>query len=139
MALSNRELDEIAEDTYHNRRITGSIFCGRCGYNLRTLPHVYICPECGNRYNARPLKMKGIFFPRAVYPPFVDMALTGFFGVIAFLLLISALKPLDEGRLFIGVVFAVLTGLFAGRVAQKFQHFIKFRSLSKRIAEDENG
>ena len=137
MALSRRELDELADDTYHNRRITGSVYCGRCGYNLHTLPHIHRCPECGNPYNARPLQMKGIFFPQAVYPPVKETLATAFFGVIAFLLLTAALKPLDETRLLFGVIFAAITGAFAGRAVQQFQRFLKFRSLSKRIAEEE--
>ena len=137
MVLSRHELEELADDTYRDRRITGSTFCGRCGYNLRTLPYVYRCPECGNAYNARPLKMKGIFFPQAVYPPVKETLATAFFGVIAVLLLISALKPLNEGRLFMGVAFTAITGVFAGRAVHKFQHFFKFWSLYKRIAEEE--
>ena len=137
MALSRRELDELADDTYHNRRITGSVYCGRCGYNLHTLPYIHRCPECGNAFNARPLQMKGIFFPQAVYPPVKETLATAFFGVIAFLLLTAALKPLDEARLFLGVIFAAITGAFAGRAVQQFQRFLKFRSLSKRIAEEE--
>ncbi len=137
MALSRSDLDQLAEDTYHDRRVTGMVFCGRCGYNLHTLPYVYRCPECGNPYNARPLKMQGIFFPHAVYPPFVEMFAAVFFGVIAFFLLIAALKPVDEMRLILGAILAVLTGVFAGRALQQFQRFLQFRSLAKRIEKEE--
>ncbi|MHC4697163.1 MAG: hypothetical protein ACYTFA_10505 [Planctomycetota bacterium] len=137
MSLSRHELEELADDTYRDRRIKGSTFCGRCGYNLRTLPYVYRCPECGNAYNARPLKMKGIFFPQAVYPPVKEMVATAFFSVIGVLLLISAIKPLDQGRLIFGVIFIAITGVFAGQVVHKFQHFFTFWSLAKRIAEEE--
>ncbi len=137
MVLSRHELEELSDDTYRDRRIKESTFCGRCGYNLRTLPFVYRCPECGNAYNARPLKMKGIFFPHAVYPPVKEIVATAFCGVIAVLLLISAIKPLDEGRLVFGVVFTAITGVFAGQVVHKFQHFFTFWSLSNRIAKEE--
>lgn len=61
MSLSSEELAKLAEEIYTDRRITMSTYCGRCGQNLRTLPYVYRCPECGNAYNARPLKQEGVF------------------------------------------------------------------------------
>ena len=61
MVLSENELDRLADEMYLDRRIAHSVYCGECGYNLRTLPYAGRCPECGGEYNARPLIMKGIF------------------------------------------------------------------------------
>ena len=40
MSFTSHELDHMADDIYRNRRITGPIFCEKCGYNLKTLPYV---------------------------------------------------------------------------------------------------
>jgi len=62
MGLSNEELQRMSEDEFTDRHITSkSLFCGGCGYSLKSLPYVYNCPECGNAYNARPRSMSGIF------------------------------------------------------------------------------
>lgn len=44
-------------------------FCGCCGYNLRTLPTVGNCPECGNAYDARASRMIGILRDEDINPP----------------------------------------------------------------------
>ena len=67
MPLSSNDLERLSDDIYKNRRITGLVYCGTCGYCLKTLPYVYQCPECGGSYNARPLSMQGIFMPQVAY------------------------------------------------------------------------
>ena len=40
--------------------IQSDLFCAKCGYNLRTRPTIGRCSECGNEYNADPVRMTGI-------------------------------------------------------------------------------
>ena len=61
--LSDEDRQRLSEDIFLDRRISGSVYCASCGYNLRDMPYVYNCPECGASYNARPLQIKGIFSP----------------------------------------------------------------------------
>ncbi|UCE62189.1 MAG: hypothetical protein JSU63_10855 [Phycisphaerales bacterium] len=137
MGLSNSELESMADDIYRNRRITGSIYCGTCGYNLKTLPYVYRCPECGHHYNARPFAMKGIFFPQVTTPPVADPLAAVFFAAIAFPILCAAFTPFNGSMLFIGLTFAGLTAYFAGRAYVHFRAYQDYRSISKRIIEEE--
>lgn len=57
--------------------IPSDLFCAKCGYNLRTRPIISRCPECGNDYDARPVKMTGILrdedvqFPMAAWGLFL--------------------------------------------------------------------
>ena len=55
------------------RTLSHSVFCDRCGYNLRCLRYVGRCPECGNAYNARPLKLKGIYHAFDLKLPVLDI------------------------------------------------------------------
>ena len=95
MVVSHDDLDRLADDIYKNRRISGWIYCGNCGYNLRTLPYVYTCPECGHEYNARPLTMRGIFLPHEASFPLRDLAalLACVLGTVVFAVAHSAEKP----------------------------------------------
>lgn len=137
MAFSKSELDRYADDAYKDRRITSSVYCGHCGYNLRTLPYIYTCPECGNQYNARPLNMKGIYAPQAVDVPFGDMAAAVFCGLTVFLLARNAFSPLDLWRAGFTVVFVVFTVMFLSRVYDRFAVLMKARRVARRIAMDE--
>ena len=103
MVLGSDELDRLADDIDKDRTITGSIYCGNCGYNLRTLPYAYTCPECGKGYNARPLKMEGVFLPQDTYFPASDTAATLLCAAILFVFIRGSIKPVVEyGRLLLG-------------------------------------
>ena len=96
MGMSRSDLERLADDTLKGRILLSSTYCERCGYNLRTLPYVYTCPECGNQYNARPLKMKGIFQPHTTRVPVGDVA-AGVFSVGGALLFgISGIRSADR-------------------------------------------
>ncbi len=57
---------------YIESSITESLYCERCGYNLRTLPTVGICPECGGRYSTDKLPPRGILLPEDQHFPLQD-------------------------------------------------------------------
>ena len=137
MPLDRNELERLADDVYRDRRITRSLYCDQCGYNLRTLPRKYVCPECGNEYNARPPLMTGIFFPHDTQLPLAEVAWTLGSGTVAALLIWGAVNPVRQNRLIVGVVCALLALGFAIRGCLRLRRFVKFRTIAKRIAVHE--
>ena len=138
MPLSDKERNRFEDDILFDRRITQSLYCGNCGYNLKTLPRSYVCPECGQKYNARRQPMKGIYFPHNVEPPFAQMAGAVISATIAVSLLIGAFKPVNQGRLVVGVIFAVISICLAAQVYWRTKRLIKFRVLGRRIARQQD-
>jgi len=138
MAFSRSEIERLADDQYQGRTIHGSVYCGNCGYNLRTLPYVYTCPECGSGYNARPLQMKGIFQPHDAKIPFGDMATVLFCGASAVLLSARAINTARPEILAFGVALGVLTVIFWYRTVAEFRKLAKNRAIAKRL-ELESG
>ena len=137
MVLSSDELEKIQDDLQADRIIGSSIHCGRCGYNLRTLPYKHTCPECGNPYNARPLKMKGIFIPHSAYLPLSDILSALFFCFIATVLISGGLENGQFGTAASGVASLGLAVLLAVQAYRRLSRFLKSRAVSKRIALEE--
>ncbi len=137
MSLSKSELERLADDTYKNRIILSSTYCGRCGYNLRTLPYVYTCPECGGQYNARPLKMQGIFLPQAVQVPAGDIAAALFCVAGALLFGVNGIISANVLRVVIAGVFVLLFIPFMWRAYGGLQKLFKTRAIARQIALDE--
>jgi len=161
MSLTSDELQRLSEDIYTDRRITMSTYCGRCGHNLRTLPYVYSCPECGNSYNARPLKLEGIFTPEQVRFPFGNIFGTLITAAGAFLFVATAfgyqtplLPPppvappgklpapptspaLDSVGFTIGVALALLAVLYAWLTFRQLCVFWRGLWIARKVARDE--
>ena len=138
MPLSDKERNRFEDDILFDRRITQSLYCGNCGYNLKTLPRSYVCPECGQQYNARRMPMKGIYFPHNVEPPFAQVAGTPVSATIAVALLIGAFNPLNRGRIIIGFIFAGIALCLAAQVYWRTQRLVKFRVLGRRLARQQD-
>ena len=137
MPLSDEERNRLEDDILFDRRIIRSIYCGNCGYNLKTLPRSYVCPECGQQYNARRQPMKGIYFPHDVEPPFAHVAGALISTTIAVAVLIHAFKPLDKGRLTIGLIFAGITIWLAVEAFRRVKKLVTFRFVARRIAQQQ--
>jgi len=138
MVLGTDELERLADDAYKERRIGGTVYCGNCGYNLRTLPYFYRCPECGNEYNARPLVMKGIFLPQNISPPFVDTAAVLFWGPIAFVLIDGATQPFEPTGFAMGILAAVLAVVYLWICIDRWRKAIRSRIILRRINRYED-
>ena len=137
MATDDEELDQIA-DAYHDYRIIrSSLYCGRCGYNLRSLPHIYTCPECGNRYNARPLKMEGIFLPHSAPFPLGETIAFALCSLVVWVLLPQGLATGDGTRLCSGWLFAAMGVYLAVQGYRRLMRFLRFREIYKRVARQE--
>jgi len=139
MVFSEKDLDRIADDIDKDRRITGSVYCGNCGYNLKTLPYSYQCPECGQEYNARPLHRRGIHEPLDEEFPFayiisavVCMLPAGYFAAGAF-------RPLNVNRA-AGAGCFLLAGLVIVYVIyRRLKRMAHSARISRFIAESERG
>jgi len=137
MVLGTDELERLADDAYKERRIGGTVYCGNCGYNLRTLFYVYRCPECGQEYNARPLVMKGIFLPLYTSPPWADMAAVVFCGPIAFFLIDGATQPFEPAGFIMGLSAAILTVVYGAICVRRWKELIKTHVILSRIRQYE--
>lgn len=137
MALSEAELGRLAEDTYRDRIITGSVYCGKCGYNLHTLPYVYNCPECGSDYNARPLIQKGVFKLYEAHLPGGDIFTTLLCALITTYLVWTGVSPLNVARIWLGSVFFVLGAWYAMKAWSGLRQFVRARVIARRIAIEE--
>jgi len=136
MPPHGNELDRLADDVYFNRRITASTYCAECGYNLRTLPYVYHCPECGQEYNARPLHMKGIFLPADHEPPVGRMFVAGFWYVVAASLIAYAARPVEPLPLAIGLFFLLFALVQSVLIIRQWRRFQIARHVARRIKEE---
>jgi len=141
MPISRDFRERLEDDILYDRRITGSMYCANCGYNLKTLPRVYTCPECGSSYNARRQPMKGIFSPYDAEPPISTVAWALGCSLITALLLVGSFNPFREDIFFVGLLFGVLAVCLIYRAFGAVGRFLKFRALSKYIVhrqEDED-
>ncbi|MGD2108571.1 MAG: hypothetical protein PVI86_04180 [Phycisphaerae bacterium] len=137
MTLSEHDLDRMADDMYKNRRLTESTYCAQCGYNLRTLPYVYTCPECGNEYNARPVLRHGIFSPHDVVFPFKDLLAAMVSAVGVFLLTYGAPWPPSMGRVVMVLTLAVLGVMFIVQGITGMRRFLQSSRVAQRIMREE--
>ena len=137
MTIDKDELDQIVDELEVERIIRSSLYCGRCGYNLRSLPHVYTCPECGNPYNARPLKMEGIFLPHTAYIPVGDIIAVLFCGLVGGVLIIAGLVDPNPPTAVVGLLFAGLGLSLAVQAYRRLMGYVKFRAVYKRIIREE--
>ncbi len=137
MALNNAELERIADDMYKGRLLSHSVYCGNCGYNLRTLPYLYTCPECGNSYNARPRKMTGIFLPQEADLPFRDFFAALLFGFGAWYFGRVAFQSNDTFSFFVALAMGVASVMFMAHVYRRTVHLFKSMEIARRIAASE--
>lgn len=139
MPLGSEELERLSDEVYSFRRISASTYCSRCGYNLRTLPYVYTCPECGQAYNARPLHMKGIFLPSDHEPPGGQVVMMLFWFALALLTVICAVAAPSRwnwAMLVIGVLFLVTGVGQLMHVLRQLRRYRLARDIARRIEEE---
>lgn len=138
MGLSKRELEQLADEQYKGRQIANSIYCSECGYNLKTLPYQYQCPECGNEYYARLPMMKGIYFYDNIKLPLGDIFSALFFLIACLLVMPWAFNPVNFVVLVITLFLDVMTLLYGFRAYHKFIRYLRFRAIARHIASQES-
>ncbi len=109
---ATRESAKISAATYDRLRQMGyafevdwPVFCATCGYSLRGLNVVGVCPECGKEYNARPMKMVNVRHPYGTALPWGNIWSAVIGGIITMLLVQSLATQFY-------VMTAVLAGVF---------------------------
>ena len=125
-------LDEL------ERTLSYSVFCDRCGYNLRRLPYVGQCPECANAYNARPLKLKGIYSAFDLKFPLLDIFVALACVGIGVAMIVGSLNPLFRWGLIGGSTFVLLGLAFAPTVYRDAARYLRFRSIVRRAEFEED-
>lgn len=141
MPLSERDREELADDIIKDRRIATSTYCGNCGYNLKTLPRSYHCPECGSEYRARMPRMKGIYLQNENSLPFVEAIAAVVFAMVSATLLVGAWNSKSGGYWVTAIIFAAITLAFAVAVVVRTNRFLHTARLSRQIErqqEDED-
>jgi len=138
MPLSGDELERISEDAYAKRRIQMRTYCKRCGYNLRALPYVHKCPECGNEYNAMHSRMKGIFLPQFVAFPWLDSGIALVCITMAALTLVGGLQSNNARSIGVGCVYALVAFVLGFRAAIRVSKFARARLILRRIQRDQD-
>lgn len=141
MSQSTSDPERIREEMFAGRRIADSVYCGRCGYNLRSLPYCYHCPECGSEYNARPLVMKGIHVPfvgglPAVVGSFVKALI--FLGITPIFAIPAIYSRPIHSLAIVAAVLVAATGV--GHIVQGFdraKRWLLTRTIARQIADEE--
>jgi len=138
MSFNTDELDRLADEMLRGARLAHSVYCGECGYNLKTLPYLGQCPECGHRYNARPLKMEGVFNPQSLELPIIDGLTVIMLACMGWFLLRGAFSPLQSGSVFLGALTLGVCGAVLSRFISRLRRFLKFRDIESRISSGED-
>lgn len=137
MVISERELTRLANDQYLDRKITLSVHCGQCGYNLKTLPYAGRCTECGAEYNARPLTMKGIFNVQDAFIPYSSILLSLVCAASALALLWSTGWSPHPISLILAICLAWFAIFNAWESYTGITRFMRAISIWKRIRKEE--
>ncbi len=127
-----------AEGIDPDRTINYSVFCERCGYNLRYSTYAGRCNECGNPYNARPLVMLGIFSPISIRFPSVDMLLAVFCFGLAFIMIAASFNPFNPRALIVGAISAVFGALYTLYSFRQLRRFFRYQRVLARARSEEN-
>ncbi|MFH0980076.1 MAG: hypothetical protein V2A79_00870 [Planctomycetota bacterium] len=136
MGLSSNDIEKLSKDIFTERRLGHSVFCGNCGYNLRTLPYIGRCPECGNEYNARPAVRKGIYVSTEVWFPGVELLCTVFFLGWAGVWLSTGFKPVVPWQVTFGSVFLIVGGISAYLFYRRLGRYLHFLWVARHLEDD---
>lgn len=137
MPISKQQRERYEDDTLFDRRITSSLYCSRCGYNLHSLPKCHQCPECGNEYNARSPEMKGIFILQATEFPFGDVLAGLLCAAGTVLMIASGWQAGDDVRMVLGVFFGLLAIVMFLRAYRGITRYAMAYRIIRRIAREE--
>ena len=137
MAAIERDELDLMMDGLHERVITDVLFCAACGYQLRMLPFIGRCPECGNSYNARSLHKDGIFVPESAEFPATDILAALASAGVALWLAGGLLRHFDLWTLVFLALFGYLSVAFSRQSYVRLGLFIKGQRMASRIESEE--
>lgn len=139
MPIDARYLERAQEEEDSSRTITETILCGSCGYQLKMLPKVGRCPECGGHYNVVRNTKEGIFTPQSAEFPMFDLAASVASTWLLIWLFFGLLQSFDFWALMLMLTFAVLAPIFikqAWRDLWRYWNAIKFNAQSRNSQEE---
>jgi hypothetical protein len=137
MSVHLDQIDKYMDEIAAEQAIGVSLYCGRCGYNLRTLPVVGRCPECGSIYNARPAKLDGIFREEDVEIPIMDALIFLALGPPGYWLLMRMAASYSPGKLFFGFLLGGFGTYFGIRALRKAMRFTRYHQIARRIRQED--
>ena len=110
--------------------------CTKCGYTLRGLPFVGICPECGSQYCARLMKLKNVATPYGAAIPWGDIWGGVLSAVIAGLLGVSFSSSGLVGLLVLALAFGAGALAFGVIARRKWQRYALVRRAVSDMEEE---
>jgi len=133
MPVDLGEIERFQASEEGKTTITSPIFCGNCGYQLRMLPQIGRCPECGNHYNTISRTVKGIFTPASIKFPTFNLAAGLACLALLFWLVQGILQEFDIWALLLTAVFTVLTPIFIKQTASELIRFVHARQVARQM------
>ncbi len=138
MAFEHEHLEHMLAEEQGPRLMTKPAICDQCGYQLRGLPFVGCCPECGHSYSVRGIKTEGIFVPHAAEFPAMDLVAGVVSGGLALWLVAGLVRRFDLWSLLL-VAFLGYTGfVFLRQGRRRLRRFIRAQKIASRADSDDD-
>ena len=137
MSLGPDEVNRIVDAVDADRTISKSVYCGECGYNLRYRKFIDRCPECGNRYNARPGVMKGILTSDDASFPGSHLALILACLIMGIWVLSHAFTPVNDWLIIIGGGLTLVALRSALSIYGDLKRYVRYARIRRRIERDQ--
>lgn len=134
---AQRIMGQLERQLLTRRMIADNLFCGNCGYNLRTRPTIGICPECGHEYDARPVSMQGILLDDDISFPFAELAGMLALSGLGLGALYAAVYRGVEWMYVPGGMFTLLGVIYVGQTFRKTARYLHHRRLLHDAEDDE--
>ena len=140
MPFDPRDLERMQQDGEEQNYISETVFCGSCGYQLKMLPKIGRCPECGNHYNTLRRMISGVFTPQTVAFPAFDTAAAIASTWLLIWLIGGLLQVFDLWGLMLTITFAVLAPIFIKKAYTgivRYWHGMKLTMQMYRAVEEQ--
>lgn len=138
MAIERDKLRHMLEEEGAENVISSTLYCDKCGYQLRMLPYIGRCPECGNSYNARGLKMEGIFLPQqAEFPGSDILAGLASAGLVAWLAA-GLVQRFDLWALLFAALFGYMAVVFLRQSWARLKRFVRGQRLTDKLLSGDD-
>ncbi len=130
------DVEELPADINPDLTIVHSIYCGRCGHDLRYSRWVGRCNDCGHAYNARPLIMQGIFHPHEHRVPLSDTIVALLCFALAFFSIRGNLNPIAWDRVVISAISFATGILYTRMCVRAYTGCFRARGILRRIRQE---
>ncbi len=137
MALEREQLEHMLEEE-GPRLMTKSVICDQCGYQLRGLPFVGRCPECGNSYSVRGIKTEGIFVPESAEFPASDLVAGLASGGLALWLVAGLVRRFDLWSLLCAAILGYMGFVFLRQGLRRLGRFIRGQRIASQADSDDD-